>query len=83
MKNSPERPQHTPRTFLLSPQRWMQFQLKRNLMLSNVFSISIIFSQTSDSDGNAEDDEAEDQEDDGPRAGELRTDAGHFPVIGQ
>ena len=29
-KNSPERPQHTQRTFLLSPPRWMQFQLKEN-----------------------------------------------------
>ena len=41
-----------------------------------------MFSLTSDSDGDAEDDEAEDQEDDGPSAGELRTDTGHFPIIG-
>ena len=82
MKNSPERPQHTPRTFLLSPPRWMQFQLKRNLMLSTAFATSIMFSLTSDSDGDAEDDEAEDQEDDGPRAGELGANAGHFPAIG-
>ena len=61
----------------------MQFQLKRKLMKSSAFTISIIFSLTSDSDGNAEDDQAEDQEDDGPRAGELRTNAGHFPVVGQ
>ena len=33
-------------------------------------------------DGDAEDDEAEDQEDDGPRAGKLRADAGHLPAVG-
>ena len=42
-----------------------------------------LFSLTCDSDGDAEDDEAEDQEDNGPRAGELRANAGHLPAIGQ
>ena len=44
--------------------------------------ISALWSLTRDSDGDAEDDEAKDQEDDGPRAGELRADAGHLPAVG-
>ena len=59
----------------------MQFQLKRKYH-KNIY-LFCNFLLTSNSDGDAEHDQAEDQEDDGPGAGELGADTGHFPAIGQ
>ena len=41
------------------------------------------FLLTSNSDGDAEHNQAEDQEDDGPGASELGANTGHFPAFGQ
>ena len=68
----------------------MQFRLKLKLLSIWMFSffylrfmiMIIAASLTRYPDGDAEDDEAEDQEDDGPRAGKLRADAGHLPAVG-
>ena len=46
-----------------------------------ILTFFCIFLLTSNSDGDAEYDQAEDQEDDGPGAGELWADTGHFPAI--
>ena len=54
-----------------------------NIIFKSRFSIVIVFLLTSNSDGDAEHNQAKDQEDDGPGAGELWADTGHFPAFGQ
>ena len=49
---------------------------KRKNIKLNVFGF-----RTSNADGDAEDDQAEDEEDDGPRPGELWADAGDLPAV--
>ena len=50
---------------------------KRKNIKLNVFGF-----RTSNADGDAEDDQAEDEEDNGPRPGELWADTGDLPAVG-